>query len=172
MNEEFPLQHSGLMIPHAVSVEMWVQSLAWHSGLSIWSCCSCGISCSAGWDLIPRLGTSICLICFYMPKQTNKQTNKQKRINEWALLESVNGSLLIKWKGFMIWNHDSSLVIQQRHNICLLFLFFHHLGLCLLGSLQSSEVEMSKPPPSQKFLWLVLIFPHFLTDLGQFLVAI
>ena len=33
-----------------------VQSLAWDNGLRIWRCCSCGLGCNCGVDLILGLG--------------------------------------------------------------------------------------------------------------------
>ena len=41
---------------HLRSARMQVQSLAWHSGLRIWHCHSCGVGCNCGSDLIPSLG--------------------------------------------------------------------------------------------------------------------
>ena len=45
------------------AMEAWVQSPAWHSGLRIQCCCSCGIGHSCDLDLIPGLGISICPGC-------------------------------------------------------------------------------------------------------------
>ena len=55
---EFPLCYSGLVI-QLVFVEVLVWSLACHSGLRIWHCCSCGVGCSSSSDSIPGLGISI-----------------------------------------------------------------------------------------------------------------
>ena len=57
--EEFPLWCSGLMI-WLVSVEALVPSPAWHSGLRIQCCYSCGVGRSCGLDSISDLETSIC----------------------------------------------------------------------------------------------------------------
>ena len=56
---QFHLWHSGLMI-WLVSVEVRVQSLAWHSRLRIQHCHSCGVGRSSSLDSVPGLGTSIC----------------------------------------------------------------------------------------------------------------
>ena len=48
-------------------------SLARHSGLRIWGCCSRGLGCSCGSDLIPGLGT---------PYTAGRQTNKQIKQNQ------------------------------------------------------------------------------------------
>ena len=54
-----------------VSVEAPVPSQARPSGLRIQHCCSCGVGHSSGLDLIPALGTSICL-GGHQKRKTNK----------------------------------------------------------------------------------------------------
>ena len=70
---EFPLWHSGLMI-QLISVEAPVQSPAWHSELRIQHCCSCGVGCSSGLDLIPDLGTFVSHGCGQKKKHTHTVT--------------------------------------------------------------------------------------------------
>ena len=57
-----------------VTVEAWVQSPVWHSGLKDLS----GIGHICGLDSIPCLGTSICCECSHL------KTNKQKRSREFS----------------------------------------------------------------------------------------
>ena len=71
---EFLLWCSGLMIQH-VSVEVTVQSPAWHSGLRILLCCDVG--CSSGWDSVPGPGNSICCGCGPKKKKKKKSTNNK-----------------------------------------------------------------------------------------------
>lgn len=76
--QAFPVCHSGLRIPTAVTqvdAEAWFQSLAWRSALRILcccsccSCCSCAIVRSCGLDLVPGPGTS------YAPCEKKKMTH-------------------------------------------------------------------------------------------------
>ena len=66
---------------HLGSAGMQVRSLAWHSGLRIWRCHSCGLGCDCSSDLIPGLGT---------PHATSwpklKQTNKNLEAERWRIL--------------------------------------------------------------------------------------
>ena len=62
IGKEILLWRSGLMV-QLVSVVALVQSLAQCSGLRSQHCHSCGIGCSYSSDLIPGLGTPICLGC-------------------------------------------------------------------------------------------------------------
>ena len=52
---------------------MHVGSQAWHSGLRIWCCNSCGMGLSCGWDLIPGPGTP------YAAGQAKKKKRKEKK---------------------------------------------------------------------------------------------
>ena len=54
-----------------VATEARVQSPAQCNGLRIWHCCSCGLVCSCGLDLIPGLRTSIS--CEYGEKKKLKR---------------------------------------------------------------------------------------------------
>ena len=51
-----------------VPVEMQVLSQAWHSGLRIRHCHTCGVGCSCGLDSIPDLETSIYHECGHKNK--------------------------------------------------------------------------------------------------------
>ena len=51
---------------------MQIPSLAQHSGLRIWHCCSCSLGCSCGSDLIPGLGIP------YAVWQPKKKKGKKK----------------------------------------------------------------------------------------------
>ena len=46
-----------------VTAKVQVQSPAWHNGLSIQNCHSCGTGCICGLDSIPEPGTPICCGC-------------------------------------------------------------------------------------------------------------
>ena len=60
---------------HLGRAGMWVPSLAQHSGLRIWHCCSCGLVCNCGSDLIPGLGAPHVLFW-----------DSQKRKKNWTML--------------------------------------------------------------------------------------
>ena len=55
------------------SSEMKVQSLAWHSGLRIWHCCSCSVDPHCSLDLIPGPGTPYAL---GQPKKEEEEKKK------------------------------------------------------------------------------------------------
>ena len=69
-SRKFPLWRSRLIIL-LVPVEMPVRS-AGHSRLRIQHCCSCGVGCSSGSDLIPGPGN------FHMPWGWPKKKKKKK----------------------------------------------------------------------------------------------
>ena len=70
---------------HLGSAGMQVQSLAWHSGLRIWSCCS-SLGRDCGCDLIPGRGTP------YAAGMLKKKQNKTEQNKTKTTLESWCGS--------------------------------------------------------------------------------
>ena len=56
---------------------MQVQSPAWHSGLRIGGCCSCGVGCNCGSALIPGPETPY-VLGPSKKKQTSEQVNKKQ----------------------------------------------------------------------------------------------
>ena len=61
---------------HLYSAGTQVQSLAWHGGLRIPSCRSCGIGCNCGLDLILSLGIPYAL---GQPKKERKESKREHR---------------------------------------------------------------------------------------------
>ena len=76
--------------------------LLWYSGLRIWCCCSCGIDCSCGSNLIPGPGTSTCHGC--------SRGKKKKKKN--CL------SLLSRWGEDPDTGSNSSFPVQKNNQEC------------------------------------------------------
>ena len=66
---------------------MKVRSLAPHSRLRIWHCCSCGIGCNNGLDPIPGPGTP------YASGQPKKREKKKKNFKFMNHQEDTYGSI-------------------------------------------------------------------------------
>ena len=58
-----------------VTAEVWVPSLAWHSGLKDLALPLLQLGCSYGLDSVPGLETSICRGCSHKIKNRNKNPN-------------------------------------------------------------------------------------------------
>ena len=63
---------------HLCSMETQVWSLAQHSGLRIWHCCSCSVGHSCSSDLIPGLGTP-CAMGWPKKKEKKKREKWESR---------------------------------------------------------------------------------------------
>ena len=82
-------------------MRMQVHSLALLSGLRILCCCGCGIDLSCSSDLIPILGTSICLSCSLKKKKKKKKKKKViLNLTEWLMVEWWNGLVWFHTKPF------------------------------------------------------------------------
>ena len=96
---------------HLGSTGTQVRSLAWHSGLRIWCCCSCSLCCSGGSNLIPGLE-------LHMPWGSQKEKKKKKR-KEYGIVTTMAQVTTVAWVQSLAWEllHAMDKVKQTNKQI-------------------------------------------------------